>query len=279
MSTRPLVLPLVLGSLGMAVGCAHAPMPSSPAVAAEAYAALAATDYYAKVPAHGAGRELLASLHGVVAKHKDLGYDKARNLMFSTVDEVTSTHEIVDIYSGRSFRGVTDSKTAFERGLNTEHTWCQSNGAKGTAKDDLHAIFPVDGEANSARNNHPYGEVSSVTQELPDFSGDGFHSDLGKGTGPTQDTTVFEPRQPTRGKVPRAVLYFYTVYARFDGKVDPLDVSNFKLEEPVVIKWSAENPPSAAEKARNEEIFKLQGNRNPYVDHPEWVAAIGKFLP
>lgn len=272
------VLTLGMASCGLIFGCAHAPVSPAVRTLAQEVTALAAPDYYAGVP-RATGHMLLAALHTLVAKHKDLGYDHARDVMFGQIDDVTNSDEIVDIYSGRLFRGVTDSKSAFERGLNTEHSWCQSNGAAGVAKDDLHILFPVDGEANSVRNNHPYGEVSQVIQELPDFYGDGLHSVLGKGTGSEANVVVFEPRATHRGDLARAVLYFYTCYARFDGKPDPLDVSNFKLEQEVLYKWHQADPPSAWEKKRNDDIYKVQGNRNPFVDHPEWVGAIGKFLP
>ena len=43
----------------------------------------------------------------------------------------------------------------------------------------------------------------------------------------------------------------------------------------MLLRWNAEDPPSAFEQRRNERIHATwQGNRNPFVDHPEWAAAI-----
>jgi deoxyribonuclease-1 len=242
------------------------------------FVAVTPTAYYAHVPDVN-GRALLAALHNLIAKHKDLGYGPARDLMFGQIDHVVATDQVVDVYSGRQFRGVTNSKSAYERGLNTEHSWCQSRGAKGAAKDDLHILFPVDGGTNSARGNKPFGTVVTVSEELPDFSGDGQHSVIGLGAGIAAGKSVFMPKAAIRGDVARAVLYFYTCYARFDNQPDPLDISDFKLEEGTMVQWSEQDPPTPAEINRNEAIYRAQGNRNPFVDHPEWIGRVGRFLP
>lgn len=267
---------LLGAALALTSACSHASLPGAAARLPLGASALAASDYYGKLNARQTGRALLTSLHNLITKHTDLGYTPARDFMFGTLDDVTNIDEIVDVYSGRQFRGVTNAKSAFERGANAEHAWCQSMGAAGVAKDDLHILFPVDAGANSIRNNHPYGEVTKVDQELPDFYGDGQHSLLG--TGSAGSTTVFEPRASQRGDMARAVFYFYTCYGHFDGKPDTIDLTNFKLEEATLLKWHQQDPPSSWEIKRNEAIFKKQGNRNPYVDHPEWVGQVGKFL-
>ena len=86
---------------------------------------------------------------------------------------------------------------------------------------------------------------------------------------------VFEPRDDHKGDTARALLYFYTVYG-FKGNADK---SNFKVEEPVMATWCKADPVDAYEAKRNDAIYAAQGNRNPYIDRPEWVGAVGKFLP
>jgi endonuclease I len=170
------------------------------------------------------------------------------------------------IYIGRSLDHVTGTKAAFQngKGLNAEHTWPQSKGAVGPAKADLHHLFPADAAANSRRGSFPFGEVTQATWAIGG-------SQLGTNASGQQ---VFEPRAQQKGDTARALLYFYTVYG-LDGRAD---TSNFRLEEETLKRWSQEDPVTATEVARNDAIQAVQGNRNPFVDHPEWVAAVGKFL-
>ncbi|MOA33361.1 Extracellular ribonuclease precursor [compost metagenome] len=88
-----------------------------------------------------------------------------------------------------------------------------------------------------------------------------------------QGNTVFEPRNEHKGNVARALLYFYTVY----GQNSSTDMVNFRIEEPTLLKWHQQDPVDADERKRNDIVFGVQGNRNPFVDRPEFVGAIGKF--
>jgi endonuclease I len=86
--------------------------------------------------------------------------------------------------------------------------------------------------------------------------------------------TVFEPRDPQKGNTARAIFYFYTVYGVNGG----VDLENFRIEEDTLRRWNQQDPPDAAELRRNDLVFAAQGNRNPFVDHPEWINAAGEFM-
>jgi endonuclease I len=218
------------------------------------------------------GATLLKSLHTLVAKHKAYEYDPARDLMFTKLDDPKGTGVIRDVYLQREFRGIKDTKTAAVRGLNTEHTWCQSMGAgEEPMRTDLHHLFPADAGTNSQRGNKAFGEVQTVKDLLPEFLGDDVHSRTGKDAA-GQD--VFEPRADHKGDVARAIFYFYTAYGVGAKANGPIKLDNFKRELPVLRRWHLQDPVSPKELARNEAIFKLQGNRNPFIDHPEWVAKV-----
>lgn len=272
--TALLVLAATLAGCGT-----HAAAPATQVAAAALQAQkaqkAAVDQYYGALPLAAPGNKYLSLLQKAIAPHKDLGYDHGRDLMFGQLDDVTNADTVVDVYSGRTFHGVNDAKTAFERGLNSEHTWCQSMGAKDAAKDDLHHLFPVDAGANSTRNNNPMGEVKKVVQLLPDFYGDNQHSRLGTNAA---GETVFEPRDSHKGDVARAIFYFYVVYGSFNGKASKIDLTNFKVEHDTLLRWHQQDPPSSWEIQRNNQIYKLQGNRNPFIDHPDWVGRIGHFL-
>lgn len=221
--------------------------------------------YYAPVEALQ-GQLLLRGLKALVARHKDLGYDGARDAMFADVDDPDNDDTVSCVYIGRELDRVKDRASAFRNGsgLNAEHTWPQSKGAEGVAKSDLHHLFPADVKANSTRGSYPFGQVV-----YPEWSDGG--STLGRDA---NQQRVFQPRTSRWGETARAIFYFYTVYG-VDGGAD---LANFRIEEPVLRKWHEADPPSAEERLRNDLVFAVQGNRNPYVDHPEYVQRIGTFM-
>lgn len=264
---RILVSGLALATFVVA-GCGQSPFGATALKrpAAQRLVAKGEPNGYYAAAAGKQGQDLLRTLNGIVAKHKDLGYDMGRDFMFADVDDLDNDNVVECIYIGRRLANVTNRSTAFHggSGMNAEHTWPQSKGAVGAAKADLHHLFPSDCHANSTRGSYPFGEVARQ-----DWADGG--SELGTNE---QGHTVFEPRKEQRGNTARAILYFYTVY----GTLGSTDLENFRIEEPVLKKWHAEDPVTDAERARNDAVQKVQGNRNPFVDHPEFVAQVGTFL-
>jgi len=226
--------------------------------------------YYAK--AEGLqGPSLLSALNRIVVDHKDLGYDRARDVMFGQVDDLGNTDTVIGVYTGKLAEGITDRRTAMDRAhMNAEHTWPQSKGAEGVARADLHHLFPADADVNSRRSSFPFGEVTNVQWTAPDQGSTGETSRLGTNA---QGVTVWEPRNSEKGNVARALLYFYTCYAINQSSKPSLD--NFTVELPVLLKWHAQDPVDDKERARNDAVFQAQGNRNPYIDHPEYFSEVG----
>ena len=136
--------------------------------------------------------------------------------------------------------------------MNIEHTWPQSKGAVSWAKVDLHHLFPSDSKANGVRSNLPFGNVEHSTWAKGGSSCDGDH---------------FQVREKHRGDVARAKFYFAVMY---DKKIP-------SSEERVLREWHQSDPPSEYEKKRNDYIYKLQHNRNPFIDKPEFVGKIKDF--
>lgn len=162
--------------------------------------------------------------------------------------------------------------------LTREHSFAQSwmptntgggwpNGANGREYqeyNDLHHLFPADQViANGKRSNNPFGVVFNATYTSPTGEGKLGADSLGK--------TVYEPRNEHKGDLARSLFYMLICY---DG------VSNVQWRLPVgqdiavLLKWHRQDPPSALEIARNEHIYTYQRNRNPFIDHPEWVDRI-----
>lgn len=222
------------------------------------------SNYYQSVQGKS-GKNLLTGLRSLTIKHKELGYARGRDIMFGTVDDLDNDNIVEGIYTARRLNNVTDRKTAYRggSGLNAEHTWPQSKGAVGAAKSDLHHLFPSDVKTNSRRSSYPFGVVKKIQWS---------HAGNKLGNNP-QGKKVFEPRNEVKGNIARAILYFYTTY----GGRSSTSTANFRVEQETLKAWHIQDPVDAAEKARNEAIFKHQGNRNPFVDHPEFVSKIGQF--
>ncbi|MNX78813.1 Extracellular ribonuclease precursor [compost metagenome] len=155
--------------------------------------------------------------------------------------------------------------------MNTEHTWPQSKGAVNAAKADLHHLFPADMEVNSRRGSYPFGEVLTPSYVTPETDERGQQSRLGVDA---NGATVWEPRASERGNVARALLYFYTCYGVKPSAIT-ISLDNFRVELPVILKWHQQDPVDAAERLRNDAVYAVQQNRNPYVDRPEFVGKIG----
>ncbi len=194
------------------------------------------------------GDELRWTLHELISDHVPLGYTTARRTIFLQVDNHDGVVE--GVYTGR--REEVSGGIPSSDDMNIEHTWPQSHGAVGIAKSDLHHLFPTDSKANSIRGNLPFGMVRD-----PDWQQGG--SKRGNG--------VFEVRMKHRGNVARAIFYFSVRYR--------LSVDDD--EEAVLRRWAEEDPVDDAERARNDVIYEIQHNRNPFIDHPEFVKRIEDF--
>lgn len=233
------------------------------------------------------GERFLLELHFITCSQRILAdpesdfpeseaYEHSRDSLYDYVADPDGDDTIVDVYTGRSAM-VTTRAEAATANFNTEHSWPQSMGADDLpAFSDLHHLFVSDEVANGQRSNHPFGVVVDTVWESDPIAlpGGGFETSvLGLDA---QGRTVFEPRDSKKGDIARALLYFYVRYVVDDA----LDVSleNFELEEATLIQWHQQDPPDEFERQRNALVFRAQGNRNPFIDHPEFVATIGDFL-
>lgn len=147
--------------------------------------------------------------------------------------------------------------------INIEHTWPQSKFSKefpgDLQKGDLHHLFPSNSRANSIRGNHPFGEVEREESPINNCpSRFGLNS---------QGTEVYEPVASHRGNVARALFYFSL---RYKIAIDP-------TQEAILRKWNQSDPVDDVERNRNNNIFNIQKNRNPFIDFPDLVVAIKDF--
>ncbi|MFH7017517.1 endonuclease [Flavobacterium sp. FlaQc-47] len=139
---------------------------------------------------------------------------------------------------------------------------------------DAHFITPTDGKVNGMRSNYPHGTVSSATYTSQNGS------KLGSSAVSGYSGTVFEPINAFKGDIARMYFYFATRYENtvsgysypmFDGSANKVFTTAFLN---MLLAWNAQDPVSAREIARNNAIYGRQNNRNPYIDHPEYVNQI-----
>ena len=129
------------------------------------------------------------------------------------------------------------------------------------------------GAANTQRSSRPFGIVTgTVLYTTPLQPGSTEQSRLGLDAA---GRTVFEVRNSKKGDIARAILYFYVRYR--SARTPSFSLANFNVEEAVLLRWSQEDPPDDYERARNERVFRGQGNRNPFIDKPSIIFAIGDF--
>ena len=191
--------------------------------------------------------QLMVGLRDLVDNQIPVGYQAAQDIVFSKLDNKDG--EVECVYTGRTLQtqGEPDATN-----MNIEHTWPQSQGATGDAKCDLHHLFPTDSKANNLRSSFPFGNVSEPKWEQ---GGSKFNG------------SVFEVRAKQRGNTARAKFYFSMRYKKSIGE----------KEEAVLRQWHKEDPVDEYEAERNNRIENFQHNRNPFVDHPEFIDQIQDF--
>jgi len=215
------------------------------------------------------GEELKTALHNIIDNHTEYSYNDLRDFILKNTDEdPNNSNNVILLYTGRS-----QAKSTFGGGANDwnrEHVWAKSHGGFGNnppAGTDAHHIRPTDASVNSSRGNLDFDMGGSLVPET---------------TGCYKDGDSFEPRDAVKGDVARMIFYMATRYDGSDGVpnlevVDQVNTSpnprHGKLSQ--LILWNAQDPPDAFEMNRNDVIYyNYQNNRNPFIDHPEYVDAI-----
>jgi endonuclease I len=222
--------------------------------------------YYA--PAVGkSGSALRTSLHDIVDDHTRLSYDAVWTALKDTDQDPANTANVIELYTGRSIS--TSLNGGSTGNWNREHVWAQSRGGFTTSAGpgtDLHHVRPEDVTVNSIRGNKDFDNGGTAVAGCTDCWTDG---------------DSFEPRDAVKGDVARMLFYMAIRYEGDDGFSDlemssTVGTSSSRIGDlETLLAWSAGDPVDAFEMRRNDRIHaQWQGNRNPFVDHPEWAAAI-----
>ena len=155
---------------------------------------------------------------------------------------------------------------------NREHSFPKSWFNDGPPMDtDLHHVYPTDAWVNQQRGNLPYGEVGSA-----DWTSQNGTS-VGDNTFSGYTGTVCEPIDAFKGDLARTYFYMMTRYLpNISGWSSPMlqgnDLSSWA--ENMLLEWHLNDPVSTKEIERNNAVFTIQNNRNPFIDQPNWVINI-----
>ena len=233
-------------------------------------------------PASGlTGVQLQAALHNIIDNHTSISYsaiwdafpytDKKPNGkvwdMYSDIPGGTPPYEYDFGDHGGSASGEGD-------GFNREHSWPSSwfGGSVSPMYTDLFHIVPTDIYVNNRRGSYAYGDVS-----YPSWVSEN-GSRLGSCVTPGYSGVAFEPRDEYKGDFARNYFYMSTRYYSEDGgwpassMTDGAELRAWAVD--MLMDWHAQDPVSDKELDRNEAVYGIQHNRNPFIDHPEYVFLI-----
>ncbi|GAB2806128.1 endonuclease [Lentzea nigeriaca] len=227
----------------------------------------ACTGYYAAA-CNKTGTALKSALNTIIGNQRKLSYEQVWDALKNTDQDPNNTSNVILLYSGMSRAKSLSGGTSAS--WNREHVWAKSHGDFGTATGpgtDLHHLRPEDVDVNATRGNLDFDEGGSPVPEA---------------SGSFVDSDSFEPRDAVKGDVARMIFYMAVRYEGTDGFAN-LELNNsvsngtapYMGKLSVLKQWNDDDPPDAFEQRRNQVIYdSYQQNRNPFIDHPEWVAAI-----
>jgi hypothetical protein len=205
--------------------------------------------------------------------HRPLeSYSNSRKLVMQKIHLKNDVdgYFVKDVYCNIKYRGkIGPSTMPSANKINIEHTWPRSkfSARKGSTKyrrqlADLHHLYPTDSRSNSVRGNYAFTQFKRGGQAVGDNC---LASKVGKD--PTTGVRAFEPPEEHKGDVARALFY---MAVRYDERISD-------HEEFILRQWDIMDPVDAKEKARNDKVEQLQGNRNPFVDDSALTNLIQNF--
>ncbi len=215
------------------------------------------------------GAELKTALYNIISPHTNIGYDGLYEAYKQT--DKRADGYLRDWYSNATNytwndKGGNSSEGA---GWNREHTVPQSWFGSGLPKSDVVQVVPTDCWVNGMRSNYPLAEVGTVEKQ----SKNGY-SKLGSCKTAGYSGKVFEPNDEIKGDMARIYFYMVTCYENLATGWGHSVFSTNKYPGfmdwylTMLMRWSKQDPVDEVERARNNAVWSVQANRNPFVDYP-----------
>ena len=258
-----------------------------------------ADTYYANIDASATDDVLKGQLFSLINPHTVISYDDAW-AAFAEIDlalpaypcSSTNASEISDIYSNfcwETYHLPDASETGGECGnykaegdcYNREHCWPKSwfggfhYGMN--AQSDLFELWPSDGYVNSKRGDLPFGYIDPSSVTFTSSNG----CRIGKCASADATGNCFEIADYLKGDLARSYFYLSTAYWNQWACCDTVGTNGSDMKtwiEDDMRSWHKFDPVDSDEQERNNMIYNdFQHNRNPFIDHPEWVDQISDF--
>lgn len=214
---------------------------------------------------------LKAALHNIIQPVTVLSYGSGPNSTWSGFYKTdrTSDNQVIDRYSYdiRYFTSTTDAVS----GMNIEHSFPKSwwgGSSTPSAYKDLFNLMPCEKNINSTKSNYAMGKVTGTDK------GNGC-TKVGTGMAGGKSTSLWEPADEWKGDFARDYFYMVTAYSHLTWTSNGLDMLEQDdwptLKEwayTLFLEWAKNDPVDEIERARNDAVYKIQSNRNPFVDFP-----------
>jgi endonuclease I len=226
------------------------------------------------------GDELKQLLYTIIKGHTEFPYTSSNStdvwdIIKESDRDPVNPENVILIYSGLSVNAAQEYNNG--NGWTREHVWAKVHGDFGTDPGpgtDLHHLRPECDEINNDRNSRWFAECTTPV----------YYNGANTGCFTSSDQWLWKPRKEVIGDVARMIFYMATRYEGKDGEPDlelidyiPQDnnskVPLFALLSDL-LKWNSQDPVDDFERNRNEVIYNYQHNRNPFIDHPEFVELI-----
>jgi endonuclease I len=196
------------------------------------------------------GSALKSQLHTIInTGFVGVTYGDARYMLDDTDRDPNNSNNVILLYLGTSVSGAWDGGVTWNR----EHVWPQSllgvaadNGTVNAAS-DLQNLKPANPSVNSSRGNKYYDDMTT--------------------------SVSYAPRVEVRGDIARILLYMEVMYSIYHLINSTPAVNQMALLD-VLLSWHELDPVDSFEMNRNEVIYTLQKNRNPFIDYPHFVELI-----
>ncbi len=228
------------------------------------------------------GVQLQSALHNIIDNHTAQSYSSLFGYFEST--DMKPDGSVWDMYSDNPngnepyiYHFVDADQCGNYSGegdcFNREHSWPKSwFNDQMPMYTDLFHLYPTDGYVNNRRGNYPFGEVG--TASWTSMNG----SKVGNSVFPGYSGTVFEPIDEYKGDFARTYFYMSVRYYGEDAGWPGSDQTTGSQLKPwalqMMLEWNQADPVSDKEIDRNNAVYNIQSNRNPFIDHPEYAESI-----
>lgn len=217
--------------------------------------------------------ELLKSTHKTQTTYKGNGNTSLVGVFKVADADPNKSGNIIWFYTGTSVSfsgfGSTSGTT------NREHVWPKDSGRAFPAESgpgaDGHHLRPTEATLNSSRSSKSYDEIATTTSNIAKQAGSISYGNLCY-----TNSTFFYPGEGYRGATARILMYMQVRWGDENGLTFVDSDGHCKTIGKIstLMKWHLEEPPTEEEIRRNEEVYAIQGNRNPFIDHPEYAEKI-----